>query len=293
MSSIEKAVEKLKRQREQQKGSVASQASFQHQPGVRKNEGQEEQYRYCGLDDEFLSQNGYLTRNVQNTTLAEEYRNIKRPLLMHVAGKGADRPRHANIVMVTSSLPGEGKTFTAMNLALSLAMEKNTTALLIDSDVVNPALSRSLGLQEAPGLIDVLLDDDLTISDVIYKTSIPKLNLIPAGEVHTHATELLASNEMKSVIDELSQRYRDRVIILDAPPLLLTSHARVLSDLAGQILFVVEAGETLQHDIVEGVSQLDKDKVVGMVLNKSRRKSSGNYYYGAYGSNPARAADGE
>lgn len=294
MSSIEKAVEKLKRQRaRQQKAGAQANGATPPEPAPAARAPKGLQPPVCSLDDDFLRRNGYLTRDVEDTALAEEYRNIKRPLLMHAAGRGADRPARANIIMVTSALPGEGKTFTAMNLALSLAMEKNTSALLIDGDVINPALSRSVGLESAAGLIDVLLDDELTAADVICKTSIPKLNLIPAGEAHSHATELLASKEMEALVDELANRYSDRIVLMDAPPLLLTSHARVLADLAGQVVFVVEAGETLQHEIVEAVSQLDRNQIVGMVLNKSRRKFRGNYYYGGYASNPAQTSNRE
>jgi len=239
--------------------------------------------KICNLDSNFLNKHGYLTPDLQNNQLAEEYRSIKRPLLMHIDGKGADRPEFANIIMVVSALSGEGKTYTTMNLAISIAMEKNRTVLLIDSDVIKPALSESLGLSGQRGLTDILIDESLSITDVMYKTNIPKLSLIPAGTLHSHSTELLSSHEMRKLCVELSSRYPDRIILFDAPPLLLTSHARILAHLAGQIVFVAEAGRTLQHEITEAISQISQDKIIGMVLNKSRRLSSGDYSYGSYG----------
>lgn len=285
MSTIEKAIEKMRRLKAaQQQGKQSSVARTdagvlgRHKLAESVGKG-----RLCNLDSNFLNQHGYLTTDAHNTQLAEEYRAIKRPLLMHITGKGADQPEAANIIMVVSALPGEGKTYTSINLAISMAMEKNTTVLLIDSDVIKPALSESLGLSREKGLIDLLMDESMTVSDIIYKTNIPKLSLIPAGSKHSHSTELLASHRMENVCRELSERYPDRIVLFDVPPLLVTSHARVLSHLAGQIVFVTEAGKTLKHEITEAVSQLDEDKIVGMVLNKSRRMFGGDYSYSSYG----------
>jgi exopolysaccharide/PEP-CTERM locus tyrosine autokinase len=284
MSTIEKAVEKMKRLRAEQskeQSDITGNSSNKNNSLKQNNASYESQL--CQLDHRFLSENGYINSDTDDNKLIEEYRIIKRPLLMNITGKGAEKPEHANIIMITSALPDEGKTYTAMNLALSMAMEKNTTVLLIDSDVVNPGLSRLLGISKEKGLLDLLLDETVKIPDVIYKTNIPKLNLIPAGQPHGHANELLASNQMKALVHELSTRYSDRVIILDAPPLLVTSHSSVLAHHAGQILFVTEAGKTLQHEITEAVSQFDDYKIVGLVLNKSRGMHGGDYNYGYYG----------
>lgn len=286
MSTIEKAVEKMRRLRAAQQGKQKQTALQSDHPtlGRPKLAKHDVTHKICRLDNNFLSQHGYLTTDLSDNQLAEEYRAIKRPLLRHITGKGAEMPEHVNLIMVVSALPGEGKTYTAMNLAISMAMEKNTKVLLIDLDVVKPALTESLGLSGEKGLIDLLIDDSVSVPDVLYKTNIPKLSMIPAGARHGHSTELLASNEMKLLCEEFSARYRDRVIILDAPPLLNTSHARVIAHLAGQILFVTEAGKTLKHEITDAISQLDKEKIVGMVLNKSRRIFGSNYAYGMYGS---------
>jgi exopolysaccharide/PEP-CTERM locus tyrosine autokinase len=281
MNSIEKAVEKMKRLRAEQ-AERRSNENVNETEHIKTADGSHGG-RFCKITTQYMNEHGYLTSTAENNQLVEEYRAIKRPLLMNITGKGADNPDNANIIMVASALPDEGKTYTSMNLALSMAMEKNTTVLLIDSDVVNPGLSRSLGLSKEKGLLDLLLDETVKISEVIHKTNIPKLNFIPAGQHHEHANELLASHEMKDLIYELSTRYADRVIIFDAPPLLVTSHSIVLSHYAGQILFIAEAGKTLQHEITEALSQFDSNKVVGLVLNKSRKIFGGDYNYGSYG----------
>jgi protein-tyrosine kinase len=284
MSSIEKAMEKMKHRQVQNSQRVA-QTPQTKQKVVQRHKLAEGDSggRTCVLDTDFLEKNGYLTPEMKDEQLVEEYRAIKRPLLMQIAGKGAAIVQDANLIAVVSALPGEGKTYTAMNLAISMAMEKNTKVLLVDTDVVKPGLSVSLKLHDQKGLMDVLTDDSISVGDVIYKTNIAKLNIIPVGRQHRHASELLASQEMRELCQELSSRYPDRVIIFDAPPLLVTSQASLLAHLAGQVVFVVEAGKTLQHEITEAISQIDQEKIVGLVLNKSRRFFGGDYNYGTYG----------
>lgn len=228
---------------------------------------------------------GLLTPESARSALAEEYRLIKRPVLLNAFGKGAAPVDSGNLVMITSALPGEGKTFTSINLAMSLAMELDTTVLMVDSDVVKPSLTRQIGLSEYPGLIDVLLDPSMDLSEVIVETDIPRLRVLPAGRSHSHSTELLASKQMAQLMREVSARYSDRIVILDAPPLLATSEASVLADLVGQILLVVEAGKTPENAIVDAIGKLNSEKrVIGTILNKMVRTVGSDYYGGYYGS---------
>ena len=222
--------------------------------------------------------------NKTNRT-TEEFRRIKRPLLMHVRGEGATVVDNANMIMVTSALPGEGKTFTSINLAMSIAMEMDKTVLLIDADVAKPDVTARLGVEAEAGLIDVLLDEGLTLPDVLLRTDIPKLTLLPSGSRHVHSTELLASERMRQLTLELSTRYSDRIVIFDSPPLLLTSEARVLAGLMGQIVLVTEESKTPQHAVKEAVGMLDDNEIVGIVMNKgTHRKDSDGY--GGYGYYP-------
>jgi len=222
--------------------------------------------------------------NKTNQT-TEEFRRIKRPLLMHIRGEGATVVDNANMIMVTSALPGEGKTFTSINLAMSIAMEMDKTVLLIDADVAKPDVTARLGVEAEAGLIDVLLDDGLTLPDVLLRTDIPKLTLLPSGRRHVHSTELLASERMRQLTLELSNRYSDRIVIFDSPPLLLTSEARVLAGLMGQIVLVTEESRTPQHAVKEAAGMLDDNEIVGIVMNKgTHRKDSDGY--GGYGYYP-------
>ena len=222
--------------------------------------------------------------NKTNLT-TEEFRRIKRPLLMHVRGEGATVVEHANMIMVTSALPGEGKTFTSINLAMSIAMEMDKTVLLIDADVAKPDITNRLGVEAEKGLIDVLIDDGLTLPEVMLRTNIPKLTLLPSGNHHIRSTELLASDRMRELTLELSNRYPDRVIIIDSPPLLLTSEARVLAGLVGQVVLVTEESKTPQHAVKEAVEMLDENEIVGIVMNKGTHKKEGEGF-GGYGYYP-------
>lgn len=236
------------------------------------------------VDHDALVRSGYLASEKFERRLAEEFRHIKRPLLEGAFGVGNSKVENGNLVMVGSALPGEGKTHTCINLALSMAMEKDRTVLLVDADVANPTVSRNFGLEDAPGFLD-LLDGDVTgVAEVLVKTSLPRLRLLPAGRVRESATELLASDRTRAIVDELQSRYRDRIIVFDSPPLLATSEALVLAKVMGQIVMVVSAESTPRSMVKEALSMLDPDQSVSLVLNKTRSMSGGKYgYYGSYG----------
>jgi protein-tyrosine kinase len=281
MSSIEKAVEKLEKARSN--SPPAHGAARDGNKPVESQASDGAASTVCSLNMKRLEDQGYLTPEALRSRTAEEYRMIKRPLLMNALGKGVVPVDRGNMIMVTSALPGEGKTFNTLNLAMSMAMERDSTVLLVDADVVKPSLSRLLGLETRPGLTDVLVDPQLDLSDVIVATDLPKLRVIPAGRTQSHSTELLASDQMQRIADELSRRYPDRIILLDTPPLLVTSQASVLTHLVGQIMLVVEAGRTPHSAVTEAVSLLDPSKVIGLALNKGGRSLSRDYYGGYYG----------
>lgn len=234
------------------------------------------------IDMDKLRLQGIVTAADAPGNSVEEWRMLKRPILFNAFGNQTTAVKNRNLVVVTSAFPGEGKTFTALNLGMSIAMEVDTTVLLVDSDVVRPSLSELLGLQRLPGLIDVLLDGAVGLSDVIVNTDMPRLKVLPSGICHSRSTELLASEQMSRTAAELSDRYPDRIVIFDAPPLLVTSQANVVAHQAGQIILVVEAGETPQQAVKDAITQLGADKIIGTVLNKTHR-SAGSGYYGYYG----------
>ncbi|MBK1706648.1 XrtA-associated tyrosine autokinase [Halochromatium glycolicum] len=231
-----------------------------------------------------LKTQGYVTPDADRTRVAEEFRIIKRPLLENAFGRTASLVEQGNLIMVTSSLPGEGKTYSAINLAMSIAMEMDKTVLLVDADVGRARLHRALEIPSGPGLIDLLLKPSLDAGDVMLRTNVPKLRIITRGEYHPRANELLASGDMQRLVREFANRYEDRIIIFDAPPLLVTSEAVVLSGLVGQIVFVVEAHKSLQHTVKDALGLLDTSKPIGLVLNKARSFPGASYFgYGGYG----------
>lgn len=161
---------------------------------------------------------GLLVPNATRSKMADEYRVIKRPLIANAMGKGVPRVPNGNLIMVTSALPGEGKSFTAINLAISIAMELDNTVMLVDADVARPSVLNMLGLPPASGLLDVVDQDSVDISDVLLRTNIEKLSLLPSGTQHQRATELLASAAMVRLLHDMANRYPDRIIIFDSPP---------------------------------------------------------------------------
>jgi protein-tyrosine kinase len=236
--------------------------------------------RKVHLDLQNLAASGFVVPEASGSPIVEEFRVIKRPLLANAAGRSAVPIRHANLVMVTSALPQEGKTFTAVNLAMSIAMELDRTALLVDADVARPSLPHLLGQPAHTGLLDVLQNRSLPLNDVLLSTNVEKLNLLMAGTSHPRATELLASQAMADLLDEMARRYSDRIIVFDSPPLLMTTQARVLATHMGQIVFVVHAGQSLQSAVKAALATIEGCPVKYMVLNQALAVDHVAYGYG-------------
>jgi receptor protein-tyrosine kinase len=237
--------------------------------------------KHVDLDLDRLRSLGYLVTGANSPALADEFRVIKRPILSNIAGAEGVAQANRNLVMVTSALPGEGKTFASINLALSIATEMDRTVLLVEADSARPAVLSRFGLPPSPGLLDVLEDKKTALSDVILRTNIEKLWILPAGASRPTATELLASNSMHSLVSELSRRYRDRVIIFDTPPLLPSPESRVLATNMGQIVMLVEASKTTRASVNQALATLEACPVVMLMLNKSRLARGTSY--GSYG----------
>ena len=240
--------------------------------------------RRVELDLNRMRDLGMVTAASGRTRLLEDFRVIKRPLLQRAFAERAEGEKPGNLIMVTSSLPGEGKTYCAINLAMSIAMELDHTVLLVDADVARPSVLRSLGLPAHRGLMDILLDDKIDMADVMLRTNVDTLSILPAGTSTPRATELLASSAMSSLVDEIAHRYPDRVVIFDSPPLLLTSESRVLASHMGQIVMVVEAQTTTQHAVKEALHQLEGYQNVNLIYNKTREfpgiEETYDYHYG-------------
>jgi protein-tyrosine kinase len=237
--------------------------------------------RKIEIDLTKLSELGFITAGGGRSLIAEQFRMIKRPLIKMAFEEDNGTPNPGNLIMVTSALPGEGKTYCSINLAMSIAMELDHTVLLVDIDVARPSVLRTLSVEPKPGLMDVLLDNDKDMADVMLRTNVDTLSILPSGRSSANAAEILASQAMQTMLEEIASRYPDRIVIFDSPPLLMTSEAQVLASKMGQIVLVVEAESTTQQAVKSSLEQLQGCANVSLIYNKSNAKSYG-YGYGNY-----------
>lgn len=231
-----------------------------------------------------LIDGGLLSPVDQAAHVADEFRRIKRPLIANAFGAEQRTGQHGNVILITSALPKAGKTFCSVNLAVSMSLERDLNVLLVDADVAKPHITREFGLADEPGLIDLLLDEGRDINDMLVRTDLNDITILPAGRTHPQATELLASDRMSRIVHELATRYSDRIVLLDSPPLLITSEAHALASQVGQITLVVEAGSTTQQELTQALELLDDRKACNVILNKSRTWpwARGGDYTGRY-----------
>lgn len=238
--------------------------------------------RTVDLNYSYLKKLGILVPKNNNIMLSEQYRRIKRQILINAFDTGNKKVRNPNIVLITSAAPEEGKSFTSLNLSFSVTNEFNNTVLFIDADLPRHSSTNRLGLSGEEGLTDFLLDESKDISDVLLRTDIPNLSIITAGRKSDWTPEILASKRMSRFLDDLSQRYHDRLVIIDAPPLLQDSSASVLSRIVGQVILVVEAEKTPQHVVQEAVETIEDAQYIGLILNKSNQRDESKYNYYAH-----------
>ena len=222
-----------------------------------------------------------------------ELRRVKWPLLRAITGTSVDPPVRNNVIQVTSALPGEGKTFLALNLALSMVRDRELDVILVDADVARPGLTPALGLDDAPGLNEVLEDSSRDVDSVIYRTTVDGLYVVPAGKWNDRAPEFFAGSRMPQVIEQMSRRVRKGAVLLDSPPLLATNEAQLVTRYAGQVLFVVKADATEQRVVREAITLIDPAASTNAVLNQVRPSLLSTYYgqhdyrYGSsYGDDP-------
>lgn len=236
--------------------------------------------RYVEIDFDVLEKSGIVNPSAARSNIADQYRVIKRPLISNATGKGASKIENGNLIMITSALPGEGKSFTALNLAMSMATELDYTVMLVDADVGRPSIMNLLGLPASPGLLDLVMDDSQDVSSVLLRTNIDKLTILPSGTAHPRATELLASDAMVRLLSGMAKRYTDRIIIFDSPPLLAATESRVLASSVGQIVMVVCAQRTLQSDVLKALEMIESCPVKLVLLNQARSHAKSSYGYG-------------
>jgi protein-tyrosine kinase len=233
------------------------------------------------LDRARLREAGYLSELGHEARFAEYYREIKRPIIRRALAPQASASQR--LILVTSALPGEGKTFTTMNLALSMARERDFSVLLVDADFPKSHMGRALGVYAEPGLLDAVVDPSLDVESMIMRSNVKGLDFLPSGRVNASATELIASARMAEIAVQLIARNPRRLVLFDSAPILAASEARALIHIPGQIILVARAGRTPQHALQEAIAQIDNKKLHGLVLNDAHITKHSSYYYGYAG----------
>jgi protein-tyrosine kinase len=287
MSLVERALKKLQESRGGvQPAPVVPAQQRTAPPPAARAESLPRSARVVTIDQAALRAVELLPAETEERRLKQEYRQIKRPLIANAMGRGVPELANGHVILVSSALPGDGKTFTTINLAFSMALEKDVSVLLVDADVAKRHVSRVMGIADEPGLLDVLRDDNVDVESKIIDTDIPGLSLLPAGKASSTATEYLASARMETIVKQLVANDPNRIVLVDSPPLLLTSEARALASVCGQIVLVVRAGSTPQQAVFEALQMLGEGRSIGLVLNGGSDENR-SAYYGYYGENEA------
>lgn len=239
--------------------------------------------REVTIDLRRLAKAGVSLPAAERSRTAEEFRIVKRHLLANVQHQQPvdETGWSARIIMVTSARPREGKTFTTVNLSLAIASERDYRVLVLDGDSERQGLAEMFGIESDTGIVDLLTGDKVDVADVLVRTNIPNLTVLPCGRARPGTPELFSSRKMRDLLHDLAQRYNDRLIIIDAPPCLATSHASILASLVGQIVFVVEANRTQSPEIEESLRLISGCPNIGLLLNKTEWSSSEQF--GSYG----------
>jgi exopolysaccharide/PEP-CTERM locus tyrosine autokinase len=222
-----------------------------------------------------------------HSSVSEEYRKLKSVVVTFARQDG-----FRNVIMVTSSVSNEGKSLTSLNLAITLAQEHDHTVLLVDADLRNPSIQKYLNIEPAKGLSDYLNGEATSISDLLVKTGIGRLTYLPAGTPIKNPVELFSSQKMRDFIAEIRNRYNDRFIIIDTPPLLPFAETRSLCAIADGVLFIIREGQATPDNIGEAMKALDSSKLIGAVYNDATTASlDGHYHYYGYGSGGEKTAN--
>jgi exopolysaccharide/PEP-CTERM locus tyrosine autokinase len=292
MSLVERAVEKLRRaaQRDGETATRAVGTLVQESLPSRGDDPVAVSSRRIKIDTGALRELGYVPEASRERQFADHYRQIKRPLVARAlaAATGPSAP-NARLIMLASALPGDGKTFTSINLALSLARERDVSVVLVDADLPKPHVSHVFGVHEERGLLDALTDPDVDVESLLIPTDTGSLSILPAGKPNDSAAELLASARMHVIVDRLLSRNPRRIVLFDSPPLLLSSESRALAQYAGQIVLVVRSGTTPRQAVLDVLEEIG-DRQVSLVLNQGRVALGGYYGYSDHGAGAA--ADG-
>src|SRR6185437_14032179 len=235
--------------------------------------------RQVSIDRGALRQHGIALPSAGRSRIAEEFRIVKRQIVAKFLDEVDGDPEAARnrVIMVTSAKPGEGKTFAAINLALSIASEQDLKVLLIDLDTRHHAMQDMMGIPAGRGLTDLLSNPDVDFADVVLRTNMPNLAVMPAGHPDNRGPELLSSKRTREMFEEMTQRYSDRFIIFDAPSCLASSDPATLASIVGQVVFIVEADQTQQEEVEAGVALVRACPNISLLLNKVRASATDQF----------------
>jgi protein-tyrosine kinase len=248
-------------------------------------------HKRIAVDFNRLRAAGYLPEQGQERHFADYCHRIKRPLIERALGAGA--APDSRLIMLSSALPGDGKTFIALNLALSMARERDVSVLLVDGDLPRAQISHLFGMQNEAGLLTALRDDRVDVESLVHDTDVSGLEILSAGGPPDGAAELIASTRMRELAARLSARNPRRLILFDSPPLLVSSEARALAAIPGQVVLVARTAHTPQRAVTDALTHIDKHKLRGLVLNDALVGDPHGYYgYPRYGSTQPTAAKG-
>lgn len=296
MSLIESALEKLRRGREEGAPGMgapralppAAPLSAPKVPALVVPSAPTYVRNRISIDAPALRRAGYLPEEGLERRFADHYRQIKRPLIEKALAGGPEM----RLILVTSALPGDGKTFTSLNLAQSMARERDISVLLVDSDAPRARITEVLGLRGERGLLDALSDESVDVESLIVETDVRGLEILPAGKFLEGTTELFASTRMDQLAASLAARHPRRVVVFDSAPLLVSSEARAMARVPGQVVLVVRIDVTPRQAALEAASYVDKKKLAGMIINHTPFKRGGGYYgYAGYGEGAAESSE--
>lgn len=236
------------------------------------------------VDRERLREQGLIVPEGTVTALLEEFRIVKRQILLQAADlRRQNAGPMAQRVLISSPHPGEGKTYSALNLALSIAAEKESEVLLVDADFAKPSILSALGLPGGPGLMDALMDQTVDVTDCVLGTDIPGLWVLPAGDTTSNDSEYLSTSRTARVLDRLTEGAPHRMVIFDSPPALSASPAAELAKYVGQVVVIVRADQTGQGALEDAISLLNACPNVQLLLNGAQFSPSGRRFGSYYG----------
>jgi len=282
MSLVERAIDKLRASRASDKPTQPAQIGAIVDDGHERELDATTSSRIIHVSRDALRGAGYLPEAGQDRRFADQYRQLKRPVIAAAFAppQGNANPR---LVMMASALPGDGKTFTSINLALSMARERDVSVLLVDADTPKPHVSQIFGVDTEKGLIDALADEKVDVESLVLPTDVAGLSVLPAGQQRDGVTELLASGRMRQLVERLCDSRKRRIVLLDSPPLLLSSESRALVSNMGQVLLVVKSGHTPRQAVFDALEYVGEGHAVSLVLNRGSERLNEDYGYGAYG----------